>query len=299
MIIVRYSEIALKGKKRMEFQNTLIKNIKRVLLKEFDLKPKIRSEWGRIFIDLDSNKIAERVSKIFGVSSTSLANVTSSEIEDIISTALYVFRNIENPKSFAVRVRRVGDHPYTSLDVARIVGQHIKDKFHTPVNLDNPEVEIGIEIRDEFAYVYTNYETFKGVGGLPVGTQGRVLSLISDKLSLLSTWYALRRGCDVDLLVAANYKDVKTIKTNVKIWACYRDVNLIESKNEDLKDLLLEAFSLDYKGIFCSITTDNLPNLINVLKNRSMPVFTPLAPFKQEEINLKLKEILIMKNETS
>jgi thiamine biosynthesis protein ThiI len=286
MIIVRYGEIGLKGKLRKKFEDLLISNIRRVLSAE-GYEAEITREWGRIYILSNDERIAERVARVFGVVSTSMATETNPNMDEIVDKAVEVASKfVDSSKSFAVRARRAGHHPFTSMDVAREAGAAIKAKTKAKVDLTNPDVEIGIEVRESRALIYAS--VFKGFGGLPVGSQERVLSLISDEKSFLSTWYALRRGCDVDLLVT---EDVLYVKEEILPWACYRDVGVQISESSDLKDMLVEAFSTSYPAVFCSITSDDIGDYIHLLRRRKMPVLMPLLSFDEGVIERKIHEL--------
>lgn len=286
MIIVRYGEIGLKGRLRRKFEDLLISNIRRVLNFE-GYEAKITREWGRIYILSDDEKIAERVAKVFGVVSTSIATETSPDIEEIAHKAAEVGeRTLDPSKSFAVRARRAGHHEFTSMDVARVAGAAIKERTGAKVDLTNPDVEIGIEVRESRALIYAS--VLKGFGGLPVGSQERVLSLVNDEKSFLSTWYALRRGCDVDLLVT---EDLAHLREELLPWACYRDIGVKITEASDLKDMLNEAFSMEYKAIFCPITSEEVEEYVPLLRCRKMPVLMPLLPFDENTIERNIHEL--------
>jgi thiamine biosynthesis protein ThiI len=288
MIIVRYGEIGLKGKLRKKFEDILIANIRKVIkIESYEDEVEIRREWGRIYVLSSDERIAERIARVFGVASTSVAFDTSTDIEDIARKAAEVGEKVLNAtKSFAVRARRTGSHPYTSIDVARIAGDAIRERTNAKVELDNPDIEIGIEVRENRAFVYTSL--YRGFGGLPVGTQERVLSLISDARSFLSTWYALRRGCDVDLLLP---DDFVGIYDELLPWACYRDIGIHRCESSDLKEMFRNVFSLGYKAIFCPITANEVEAYIYLLRERKMTVFTPLLCFDEGAIKRKIDEL--------
>lgn len=273
VVIVRYGELGLKGRLRKKFENVLVDNIKRVMKYE-GLEGTIEREWGRIFIKPGSKDVAKRIAKVFGVVSTSVAARCEAEIDEIAKFAVKAAEGLRG--SFAIRARRAGTHSFTSMDVARIAGNAVKEATGARVDLDNPDVEIFIEVREKYAYVYT--EVFRGYGGLPVGTQERVLAI-----GKLAAWYALRRGCDVDV-------DSWEVKKAVEGYACYRPVGVVGLEGS-LEDVLLSAFEMDYPAIFCQVTASEIPNYLEVLKKRRMPVFMPLLPFSHREIEAKLEEL--------
>ncbi len=209
-VIIRLSgEIAIKGDRtRRIFQSTLQKNIKRALkynkIKYDDLILKS----GRIYLKTSvNNDILKILSRIFGISSISPAIETRFYLKDIINTSLKVaFMFIPEKSRFAVRCRRVGVHPYTSDDVCREVGKRILESLpdrDLKVDLENPDITVGVEVREKEAYVYV--DTLEGAGGLPFGTQPKLLGLISGGLdSPIACWLAMKRGSPITFLYIDN-----------------------------------------------------------------------------------------------
>lgn len=190
VIIIRYDEIGLKSKPvRARMEKALIQHLKRVL---GDVR--ITKEYGRIFVHSDSRDDTEKAAKVFGVASTSLAVQVDSELENLIGKILeYARTRISGDESFALRVRRNGNHSYSSIEVARIAGAEVVRETNAKVNLTNPDVEIHVEIREDKAYIFD--EIISGAGGLPYGTQGKAISLVSGGIdSPVSTYMAMRRG---------------------------------------------------------------------------------------------------------
>ena len=295
MILIRYGELSLKGKLRRKFENTLVSNIRRVAGRE-GIKGKVKRERGRLYFivsDAGSNDfadferlVAKRLSCIFGVVSTSPAIVCSSDLDEIAKTAEVFVDDVKRSGSFAVRTRRSGNHEYTSMDVARVVGERIKKMSNTKVDLKNPDFEVFIEVRNDKAYVFS--EVFRGFGGLPVGTQGRVLAVDE-----LSAWFALRRGCDVDLMVdedtgvASSPEPFSSEHEILKVWACYRKVGKVRLEFE-------EALKSDYLAVFCSCGVKELIEKAELLKERRTVVLTPFASekvYSRERVREILKSI--------
>ncbi len=127
----------------------------------------------------------------------------------------------DKPLKFAVKCRRVGQHAFTSMDVCRRVGAKILEEMGGRgwrVDLENPELTINIEIRDEDAFLY--FDIIRGVGGLPLGSQGPVLCLISSGIdSPVAAWLSMRRGCTITLLHLniQPYSGEETIKKVVEL----------------------------------------------------------------------------------
>lgn len=189
--LVRYSEIFLKSDPvRRQWENALIANIREVM-------PEIhvRNERGRIWLDGDVKP--DRLKNIFGI-------VSFSEVEHIrldeIGTHLpgYCRRHgIGKTKTFAIRVKRVGKHPFSSNDKAIEYGNLLRNEFpHLKVNLAHPDKEIHIEIRANEVYLYDT--VIKAAGGLPLGVEGTLVALVSGGIdSPVAAWMMMKRGCRI------------------------------------------------------------------------------------------------------
>jgi thiamine biosynthesis protein ThiI len=193
MIIVRYGEIGTKSKRtRKNIEAVLIKNIRRV-----SGKAKINQEFGRIFIESDSTKLAENVARVFGIVSTSVAVKTTAEKKDIIKEGKKrAKKTIKKSDTFAVNARRTGKHPYSSQDIEVELGAKIVEATGAKVKLKNPDKTIYVEIRDGDAYIFETI--IEGVGGLPLGSQGRVIVLLSGGIdSPAAAWMMMKRGVEI------------------------------------------------------------------------------------------------------
>ncbi len=194
-IIVRYGEIALKSEPvRRRFEWRLIENIK-LSLKGLDYK--LRRERGRIFIDTRRPSAAtERLAKIPGIVSASPSLMTDASIASITSAVVGEAKKILSPgMTFAIRTSRVGEHPFSSMDVNVSVGSAVLAEVKgVRVNLSAPEREIFVEVRGGDAYVFT--KIVGGAGGLPLGTQGSVVAPFSGGLNgSVSSYLMMKRGC--------------------------------------------------------------------------------------------------------
>src|SRR5207244_2182200 len=108
---------------------------------------------------------------------------------------------IPSHSSFAIRARRTGDTGFTSMDAAKAVGASVLAEHRSRglrVNLDEPDVEVVVEVRDRRAWVA--FETLGGPGGLPVGSEGGVAAWLEDPRDAIAAWLVMKRGCRVDLL---------------------------------------------------------------------------------------------------
>ncbi len=200
VVIVRYGELALKSSGiRNWYEKILIKNIVAMLDSRGIPYSHIRREWGRIFIESTDARAAEAAADVFGIVSTSPALMAEPSLEKAARMCASLAQDlIQEGESFAIRARRSGNHPFSSADVGKTCGDAVwsaleKEGKHPRVNLSSPDREIFVEMRQKMAYIYL--ETFKGVGGLPLGTQGSMVVLISGGLdSPVAAWLMMKRG---------------------------------------------------------------------------------------------------------
>ncbi len=202
-VIIRYGgEIGIKADwTRRAYERRLLANIRKVLRHEEVPFEGIVRKYGRFYLKTAATEQAvSTVSKVFGVSSVSAALETTSELEDIVASSLELAGSkLKHGDRFAVRCRRTGDQPYSSVEVCRVVGQRILDGFpelDLKVDLKSPDFVLGVEVRDDRAFLYS--DVVRGVGGMPLGTQPRLVGLLSGGLdSAVACWLVMKRGCPV------------------------------------------------------------------------------------------------------
>jgi thiamine biosynthesis protein ThiI len=197
-ILVRYGEIGIKSDRvRSRYESTLVKNIERALtFCEIPFDSVIR-DFGRIFVKTQEITAAPTIARVFGVVSVSPVQTNAATLEAMKDAALRIVSPLlTQGESFAIRSRRTGTHDYSSKDIGVVVGRAIEQATGAPVRLTTPDVELFIEVRAERAYIYT--EVINGVGGLPLGTQGNVITLLSGGIdSPVAAWLMMKRGCTI------------------------------------------------------------------------------------------------------
>ena len=200
-VVVRFGgEMGVKGEwTRRAYEKLLMRNIRRALKHHGVSYEKLIRKRGRIYVKTENaEETASRLTRVFGISSLSPAVEDSSEMDEIVRVAVELADAVlEEGSSFAVRCRRVGKHPYTSMDVSREVGEQVLKKLknrNLRVDLTNPQHTIGVEVREDYAYVFS--ETLHGVGGFPLGSQPRIIGLLSGGVdSSVACWLVMKRGC--------------------------------------------------------------------------------------------------------
>lgn len=200
---MRFSgEIGIKAEwTRRAYEKLVSTNIYDALKHHGVAYDKLARKRGRIYVKSgNALEVAERLTRVFGISSVSPAASTTSDMGGIAKAAVATASEAAaSGSSFAVRCHRVGEHAYSSLDVCRHVGEQILSKLVKKklcVDLTNPQFTVYVEVREAEAYVFA--ETLRGAGGFPVGAQAKVVGLLSGGIdSPVALWLAMKRGCTV------------------------------------------------------------------------------------------------------
>ena len=199
IILAYQGEMTLKGLNRSKFEARLAKSI-RYRLEDLG-KFKVTQAQSTVFIepledDLDMDEAFRRISKIFGIVKMSRAACCSKDFDEICATAeAYLGETLHGIRTFKVEAKRADKtYPMKSPEICRELGAYLLDKHHhLRVDVHNPQLEIMVEIRDHAAYVHG--PKVEAAGGLPVGTSGRALNLLSGGIdSPVAAWCMARRG---------------------------------------------------------------------------------------------------------
>ena len=211
--VVHYQEIALKGKNRPWFLGRLVRNLHRALA-GLDVAG-IRSVMGRIEVVLgpsaNPRAVAERIGRTFGVANYAYAGRVQLGAEpgvldtEALASAVLEALGDRTCRSFRVSARRADKRfPLTSPQIEREVGGRIKQARGWPVNLDEPDLVVHLEIVTNEAFYFFGKE--RGPGGLPTGTAGRVVCLLSGGIdSPVAAYRMLKRGCSATFVHFHSY----------------------------------------------------------------------------------------------
>lgn len=203
ILLIKYGEIMLKGQNRSYFESQLIRNIRNNIndLCEYNL----RKTHGRIYIEIiNSSKthrdIALVISKVFGIIAVSFANELDSDFSLIKEKSIILAKEAKNKgyKTFKIATKRA-DKTFrpNSMEVSKIIGSEILDNVDGfNVDVRKPEIIIKIEIRDK-TYIY--YDEIKGNGGMPVGSAGKGILLLSGGIdSPVAGYMTAKRGLKLE-----------------------------------------------------------------------------------------------------
>ena len=203
-VIVHYQEIALKGRNRPWFVERLVNNLRDVT-RDLDIQ-QVRPLMGRIELTLGSecewSMVRERVSRVFGIANYAQAGRTTRDVDEIAAMVLGDLDrdervSKERVECFRVRASRADKSYYlTSPELEREVGGRIKQSKGWTVDLVNPDLEIRVEVLPECVFYALNKEP--GQGGLPTGTSGAAMCLLSGGIdSPVAGFRLMKRGCRV------------------------------------------------------------------------------------------------------
>jgi tRNA uracil 4-sulfurtransferase len=195
-------ELCIKSPRvRRRFTDRLIHNIKDAL-ERADIDFELDRQWARIDVHSDDERAAAVLARIFGVQAVVPAKAYPWQtLEDILDIGEELNAHRVAGHTFAVQARRVGDRsqiPFDSGEVKRELGARLYEAS-TGVDLDNPEVVVGLEIREDAVFFFD--EELSAPGGLPLGTEGKALALMSGGFdSAVAAWMMQKRGIDLDFL---------------------------------------------------------------------------------------------------
>jgi thiamine biosynthesis protein ThiI len=314
-ILCRFGEIGTKGRKA---QNSMKRRLKEQIEKLF-IGSKVEVIGGRLVIYTDWSN-AQKISYLPGIVSFSPAIKISHDLNEIENTAVQLARDKQAEreiKSFAVRVKRLYlEYPVKSPDVERVVGGAIKDAINLNVDLKQPDLFIGIEILHNGTYLYT--DKLRGVGGLPVGEQGSVVSLLSGGIdSPVAAFLMLKRGARITFVHFATDKGEEE-----KARKLYEHFLLFDHKTkfilvphneylDDLRKILKKCDKERYICVFCKrrilrvavniakkikaegvvtgdslgqVASQTLRNIHIIQKSIDFPIYRPLIGLDKLEI---------------
>lgn len=260
-VLIRVGEQSLKSEQVLRiFEKMLIRNMKEALK---GIEYSLKRERSRYFIySKDIEKVIDQLKRVFGITSISPCYETDADIEKIKILTQKIFK----PEgTFAIRARRSGNHKFTSMEIAQKVGYIIKAK----ADLDNPQNELFIECRQDSAYLF--FEKNQGIGGLPLGSAGKVFAYLNNTEDLVAAWLMARRGCKVTVLSGK-----KELIEKLKKWHIGLDLKCIDkilTRHEEVAIVMGEK------------TYNSLKKMPDML------ILRPLVGFNENKINKFLKKI--------
>jgi thiamine biosynthesis protein ThiI len=323
IFLCKYGEIVLKGANRKDFEDMLCREIKKRAAEygNFDIyraQSTIYIEPKDDFCDMDGMFIS--ASKVFGIVTIQRAAVCEKNMEDIARVAAeYVPQFLDGKRSFKVEAKRSDkSFPLDSMELSREIGGVILSAYpRIKVNVHQPDIVVKVEIREYGAYISAG--TFKGAGGMPVGTNGRALLLLSGGIdSPVAGYMMAKRGVKIEALHFESFpytseRAREKVLELASILAEYAgevrvhivslthvQEELVKHCEEDYFTLLLRRYMMTiaervakYKGCTALVTGESLGQVASQTMQalgvtdsavKDMPVFRPCIGMDKEEI---------------
>jgi tRNA uracil 4-sulfurtransferase len=203
VILVRHGELALKSHRvRARLMRTLTRRIEEAL-ERAGVEGLVEQTHSRHLVEgSDLEGALAAVSRVFGITSLSITHVTPSDLSTLEAAAAAYAEKYwpQEARSFAVRARRTGNHPYSSQEVAVKTGSSVMRTIRSRhpdarVDLGSPDWTLFVEVRDKQAFFH--HDRVQGPGGLPLGSQGRLVVWLTGEESTVAAWLMMRRGAQI------------------------------------------------------------------------------------------------------
>ena len=200
-IMVRYGELSTKGKNRMRFINKLKRNIQAVLSVYPQVHVKADRDRTHVYLHgTDYQPVAESLKQIFGIQNFSPSYKVKKSVPALIEAVQSIMKEVyQEGMTFKITSKR-SDHSFEldSRELNQTLGDAVFEAIpNVQVKMKAPDIDLRVEIREEAAYI--SYETSCGAGGLPVGTSGKGMLMLSGGIdSPVAGYLALKRGVDIE-----------------------------------------------------------------------------------------------------
>ncbi|MFF2016710.1 tRNA uracil 4-sulfurtransferase ThiI [Paenibacillus sp. NPDC058177] len=273
MLLLRFGEFTLKGKNRARFERTVLRHVKEII------KPYpgivLSKEFGRIYAELNGEPAAEvagALKNVFGIASVSPVKCAPSELEQIVAVSRELLVRLAPAPgtTFKVNARRVWkDFPHGSIEMNKLVATPLLQGYPgLTVDVKSPQLELRIEIRQNHTYIFC--ENIEGVGGFPLGTNGKALLLLSGGIdSPVAAWSSMRRGLEVECIHFYSYPYTSELARQKVV-----DLARVLSRYAGVIKLHLVPFT-EVQTAFTGIGQDNL--IITLMRRAMLRIATGIA----------------------
>ncbi len=262
-----------------------------------------------------TEEVVERATRVFGIASVDeMVELAADDLDDLASEVARLTRDRVSGRTFGVRVKRRGNHPWKSYDLASRSGALLVEAGGT-VNLDDPQETVDVMVLDDRAFVMVAHH--RGPAGLPVGTQEPVLCLISGGFdSVVSAWMMMSRGCPVEFVhftLSCSQSDhaVAVARSLWERWGYGTDPIVHVVEFQPVKEALLEHVDVRMRQVALKVlmaraasqiaqereilallmgdsmgqvSSQTLPHLVAVSEESKIPIFRPLLGLPKQDI---------------
>jgi tRNA uracil 4-sulfurtransferase len=292
VIIIKPAELVLKSKGvRKQFEQRLIHNVKDCLKKkEIEFDHIIRGQARYFIYTPDLDETISEVKNIFGITQLVKAAQVGAEIKAIKTTVFDLAKELKINKksSFGIRVTTTNSNiNMSSREIEKEVGSYIQDETKAKVNLTKPDFWLRVEIVGPKAFIYS--EIIAGLGGLPLGTAGKAIALLSEKeQDILAAWLIMRRGCEIiPVHIRKTERGLVQFQKNCKkldnfAWGSKIKPISIKDPKKDLKEIVRKTGAKAY--IFGNTEVH--------LREADMPIFDPLVGLDKKQLKELQKRVI-------
>lgn len=320
-IMIRYGELSTKGKNINFFIDMLGRNVKNALEPTF---PKVGVSWNRsrMYVELngeDSDAVVARLIQVFGIQTVSPVLQVEKTLEAAKEAAIEIVRPlVEDGKSFKINTRRADhDFEYDTMDLNRELGAAVAIEFpELEVKMEKPDLTVRTEVRMDG--IYLSVETIQAAGGLPVGTAGKGMLMLSGGIdSPVAGYLSMKRGIDVEAVHFASppytspqslqkAKDLASKLAHFSGAVNFIEVPFTEIQEQIKKDIpegyvmtvtrrfmlkLTELISLQRGGLAImngeslgQVASQTLESMLAINAVTTMPILRPLVAMDKTEI---------------
>ncbi|MHA2787075.1 tRNA uracil 4-sulfurtransferase ThiI [Streptococcus agalactiae] len=270
-IMIRYGELSTKKKNRMRFINKLKNNMEHVLSIYPDVSVKTDRDRGHVYLNgTDYHEVAESLKEIFGIQAFSPSFKVEKNVDTLVKAVQEIMTSVyKDGMTFKITAKR-SDHSF-ELD-SRALNHTLGDAVFSVLpnikaQMKQPDINLKVEIRDEAAYI--SYENIRGAGGLPVGTSGKGMLMLSGGIdSPVAGYLALKRGVDIEAVHFASppYTSLGALKKahdlTRKLTKFGGNIQFIEVPfteiQEEIKEKAPEAYLMTLTRRFMMRITDRI-----------------------------------------
>ena len=205
IILCKYGEIALKGLNKSTFESMMMKSIRRRLKKFGEIN--ITRAQSTVYVEpvdenIDVDEVVDRLSKIFGIIKLCRCCVVEKTMDAILNDSIeYIREDMEAARTFKVDAKRSDKKfPFKSPDICNELGGKLLETFpHLSVDVHKPDVTVTVEVREKYAFIHAG--KLDGAGGIPVGSSGKAMLLLSGGIDSPVAGYMMsKRGAVIDAI---------------------------------------------------------------------------------------------------